>query len=109
MKFMPMIALAAFAAALLAGPAHAADTACMTQATEKKLAGAAKNSFVKKCVRERCEATAVEKQLAGAAKNSFATKCLADGLAPYCTEQAASKKLAGAAKNSFMKKCQSGE
>lgn len=55
-----------------------------------------------------CMTQAKEKKLAGAAKNSFATKCFADGLEPYRAEQAASKKLAGAAKNSFMKKCQSG-
>lgn len=101
------IALAALAALLLAGPSYADDTACLAHATEKKLSGAAKSSFVKKCVRERCETAAADKKLAGAAKNSFSTRCLADGLEPYCAEQAASKKLAGAAKNSFMKKCQS--
>jgi hypothetical protein len=52
--------------------------------------------------------SATEKKLAGAAKNSYTNKCMADGLQPYCTEQAASKKLAGAAKNSFLTKCQSG-
>lgn len=99
--------LAALVSTLLSFSALAADNACLDSAQEKKLAGAAKSSFVKKCVRERCEAGAVDKQLAGAAKSSFTTKCLADGLAPYCAEQAAAKKLAGAAKNSFMKKCQS--
>jgi hypothetical protein len=31
---------------------EAATTACTTQATEKKLAGAAKSSFMKKCVKD---------------------------------------------------------
>jgi hypothetical protein len=50
----------------------------------------------------------MEKKLAGAAKNSFTTKCVADGLQPLCEKQAVGKKLSGAAKTSFMKKCQSG-
>ncbi len=33
--------------------ARDAKTACDAQATEKKLAGAAKNSFTKKCVTDR--------------------------------------------------------
>ena len=100
--------LVALISALLSCSAFAAETACLTTATEKKLAGAAKSSFVKKCVHDQCEAGATEKKLAGAAKNSFTAKCVAEGLEPFCAEQAVSKKLAGAAKNSFMKKCQSG-
>lgn len=65
--------------------AYAADD-CATRATEKKLAGAAKSSFMKKCEADSkaspqgaaCEATAKEKKLAGAAKNSFMKKCVAD-------------------------------
>jgi hypothetical protein len=45
---------------------------CTVQASDKKLAGAAKNSFVKKC----CEDQAAAKKLAGAAKNSFVKKCV---------------------------------
>lgn len=101
--------LAALVSSLLSLSALAADDACLTEAAGKKLSGAARSSFVHKCVRERCEAGAVGRQLAGAARNSFMTRCLADGLEPYCAEQAASKKLAGAAKASFMKKCQSGK
>ena len=52
---------------------------------------------------------AAEKKLAGAAKNSFMKKCQADaGVLPEnaeCAAKAKDKKLAGAAKNSFMKKC----
>ena len=57
---------------------------CEAQATEKKLAGAAKTSFVKKCESDApatmaaCDAKAAEKKLAGAAKTSFTKKCMAD-------------------------------
>jgi len=100
--------LVALISALLAYPAFAAEPACLTTATDRKLSGAAKSGFVKKCVRDRCEVAAAEKTLAGAAKTSFTNKCQADGLQPYCAEQTAAKKLAGAAKNSFMTKCQAG-
>lgn len=59
-----------------------------------------------------CEAKAVSKDgkpLAGAAKNSSIKKCQAD-LKALCEGKAVSesgKKLSGAAKNSFMKKCES--
>lgn len=69
--------------------AFAADPSCEAQATEKKLAGAAKTSFVKKCEADAkgnqagstCEAAAAEKKLAGAAKTSFVKKCVADASA----------------------------
>ena len=58
-----------------------------------------------------CAAKAAEKKLAGAAKNSFMTKCEKDAAAaapatPSCEARAAEKKLAGAAKSSFIKKCE---
>lgn len=59
--------------------AHAADSACMAAAKEKKLSGAARNSFVKKCeadAKSKCEAAATEKKLSGAAKNSNVKKCV---------------------------------
>jgi len=63
----------------------AANPACEAQAMEKKLAGAAKNSFVKKCEKDAmdaatktCDAQAAEKKLAGAAKSSFTKKCVTD-------------------------------
>ena len=66
----------------------AANPTCEAQATEKKLAGAAKNSFVKKCetdaknaVAKTCDAQAAEKKLAGAAKTSFTKKCVTDATA----------------------------
>jgi len=54
---------------------------CAAMAAEKKLAGAAKNSFVKKCESDAtaaCDAKAAEKKLAGAAKTSFTKKCVED-------------------------------
>jgi hypothetical protein len=101
--------LLALLSAVLFQPAFAADPSCLSAAAEKKLAGAAMNSFVKKCVRDACSADAAAKKLAGAAKDSFTRKCVADGLQPFCEEQATGKKLAGAARTSFMHKCQRGD
>ena len=66
---------------LYAISASAADSSCTAQATEKKLAGAAKKSFMEKCQREAkisCDTAAGEKKLAGAAKTSFVNKCVKD-------------------------------
>ena len=76
MKSLTAVALVTLFASTAA---LAADPSCEAQATEKKLAGAAKTSFVKKCNKDATEA---------------ATKT--------CTDQAAEKKLAGAAKSSFV-------
>jgi psiF repeat len=62
--------------------AFAANPSCEAQAAEKKLAGAAKSSFIKKCDKDAAEAATTA-----------------------CTTQATEKKLAGAAQSSFMKKC----
>jgi hypothetical protein len=75
------LALAALILAIAGAPTLAyAQDACLTQATDKKLAGAAKTSFMKKCVRDTCDGQAADKKLAGAAKTSFTTKCMRDGL-----------------------------
>ena len=75
------LALAAFAFCLAAAPTLAfAEDACMTQATDKKLAGAAKTSFMTKCERTACEGQAGDKKLAGAAKTSFVKKCIKDAM-----------------------------
>ena len=65
--------------------AFAANPSCEAQAADKKLAGAAKSSFVKKCDKDAteaatatCNAQATEKKLAGAAKTSFTKKCVKD-------------------------------
>lgn len=77
------------ACALFAGQAFAADATCEAKAVDKNgkpLAGAAKESSIKKCEKmaaagAACETKAVDKNgkaLAGAAKNSFMKKCEAD-------------------------------
>ena len=69
--------------------AYAADTGCEAKAIGKNgkpLAGAAKDSFMKKCEKEAavtasCESKAMGKNgkpLAGAAKSSFMKKCVKD-------------------------------
>lgn len=100
-------------------PAFANDSSqkqCEAQAVSKKLAGAAKTSFIGKCVKDissakksQCEQTATDKKLYGAARNSFVQKCIKTDLAvdaiTQCEKTATDKKLYGAAKNSFVKKC----
>ena len=70
--------------ALLTGISCAyADGTCTSNATDKKLAGAAKTSFMTKCQKDAassCDATAATKKLAGAAKTSFTTKCVTDAI-----------------------------
>ncbi|WP_424603338.1 hypothetical protein [Bradyrhizobium sp.] len=59
---------------------------------------------------EACESKAVGKDgkaLAGAAKTSFMKKCMADACATKAVSQDG-KPLSGAAKASFMKKCEKG-
>ncbi len=66
-----------------AGSAFAQDGTCLAIAAEKKLAGAAKNSFMKKCEKDaaaKCEISSKEKKLAGAAKSSFSKKCVKDAV-----------------------------
>ncbi len=76
------IVRAALALALFGVPTLAfADPSCVAQATDKKLAGAAKTSFMKKCSSDAaasCGQQAADKKLAGAAKTSFTKKCVTD-------------------------------
>jgi hypothetical protein len=68
---------------LLATGAWAEGATCKAGATDKKLAGAAMSSFMKKCETDAmatCNATALEKKLAGAAKTSFTKKCISDAV-----------------------------
>ena len=70
-------------AVALSSSAFAADATCTAAAAEKKLAGAAKTSFLKKCETDAtatCDTAAAEKKLAGAAKNSFTKKCVKDAV-----------------------------
>ena len=111
MKRLALLICTGFA--FLAAPAWAESESCSDVAAQKKLAGAAKTSFLKKCEKDaqaRCEQTAADKKLAGAAKNSFTRKCVNDAVgqrdpASMCEAAATDKKLAGAAKASFISKC----
>ena len=79
---MKSIALAA-AFCIVAGSAFAQSASCKAQATDKKLAGAAMTSFMKKCegdAQKTCDIEAAGKKLAGAAKNSFTKKCVGDAV-----------------------------
>ena len=79
---MKKIVIAAVLGMFAANIAFAADSSCDDKAAEKKLAGAAKNSFLKKCNKDAvltaCGTQATEQKLAGAAKNSFLKKCEKD-------------------------------
>jgi len=82
---MKQIFLAAIIATFAAGSAFAQDASCDSKAVGKDgkpLAGAAKTSFMKKCMHDACATKAVGsdgKVLAGAAKTSFMKKCEAGG------------------------------
>ncbi len=82
MKYLPLAALAAIAVVAATAPATLAQAgSCKAVAAEKKLAGAALNSYMKKCESDAeaaCNASAAEKKLSGAAKTSFMTKCVRD-------------------------------
>jgi hypothetical protein len=77
---MKRIFLAAIVAVFAIGSAVAQES-CESKAVGKDgkaLAGAAKTSFMKKCMTDSCAAKAMSsdgKPLAGAAKNSFMKKC----------------------------------
>ena len=63
--------------------AGAASATCTSDAADKKLAGAAKTSFMGKCQRDAqatCDSSAADKKLAGAAKTSFTKKCVSDAV-----------------------------
>ena len=66
----------------LFGLAHAQNS-CMAKVAEKKLAGASKTSFLKKCENEArsiCENDDVSKRLNGAAKATHIKKCVKDAV-----------------------------
>ena len=77
-KLLTLICALTFGASVMAQ-----EATCQAAATEKKLAGAAKTSFLKKCEADataKCEAAAAEKKLAGAAKTGFEKKCVKDAV-----------------------------
>ena len=68
---------------ILATAAMAEGPTCNAAAAEKKLAGAAKTSFLTKCEKDAsaaCQAASKEKKLSGAAKTSFEKKCIRDAV-----------------------------
>ncbi|MGE0351485.1 hypothetical protein [Hydrogenophaga sp.] len=70
-------------AALVPVASLAEGMSCNAAAMEKKLAGAAKTSFLKKCTRDAaaaCDMASAEKKLSGAAKTSFTKKCNRDAV-----------------------------
>ena len=76
-------------AIVLRNAVFAETPTCEAQASEKKLSGAAKNSFVTKCetdakeaATKACDAQAADKKLSGPAKTSFTKKCVTDATAP---------------------------
>ena len=80
---MRLLFPAALLLASLAGAASAQAQSCTVQAGDKKLAGAAKTSFLTKCEKDAgatCDKQAADKKLNGAAKTSFTTKCVKDAV-----------------------------
>jgi hypothetical protein len=68
---------------VIAGNAFAQSPGCKANAAEKKLAGAALTSFMKKCesdAQKACDMQAAEKKIYGAAKTSFTKKCVKDSV-----------------------------
>jgi hypothetical protein len=75
---MKRIAWGLCIALVAVGMAHAS---CKSEATDKKLAGAAPTSFMTKCERDAtasCENSSAELKLAGAAKTSHMKKSVDD-------------------------------
>jgi hypothetical protein len=78
-----LLLAALFSTAAVSAFAQDPTITCKTQATDKKLAGAALNSFMTKCQKDAaatCDSKAADKKLAGAAKTSFTTKCVKDAV-----------------------------
>ncbi len=76
-KILAILSLAFTTAAMGDGPT------CNASAMERKLAGAAETTFLKKCEKDAtatCDAAAAEKKLSGAAKSSFNRKCVTDAV-----------------------------
>jgi hypothetical protein len=82
-KFALIAVACLFAGGAYAQTTPAAPPSCKAQATDKKLAGAALTSFMKKCETDAttaCDTSAADKKLYGAAKTSFTKKCVTDAV-----------------------------
>jgi hypothetical protein len=80
---MKVMLIAALALGCLTGQAFAQGASCAVQAADKKLAGAAKTSFLGKCEKDAtaaCDKQAADRKLNGAAKTSFTKKCVTDSV-----------------------------
>ncbi len=83
MEEYPMRTIILALALTFAATAANAQATCSVEATNKKLSGAAKTSFLKKCesdAKASCDKQAADKKLSGAAKTSFTTKCVKDSV-----------------------------
>jgi len=84
MRKLPVMLLCCFlTAGAYSQTTPATPPTCKSQAADKKLAGAALNSFMKKCeadAQTACDTSAVDKKLSGAAKASFTKKCVTDAV-----------------------------
>ncbi len=81
--FVVAVSLGLMTAVVIPPSARAEGASCAAVVGDKKLAGAAKASFMKKCeadARTSCDTAAADKKLAGAAKASFTKKCVADAV-----------------------------
>jgi hypothetical protein len=81
--FVLAVTVSLVTSAALPTLAHAEGSSCTATVSDKKLAGAAKTSFMKKCetdAKANCDAAAADKKLAGAAKASFTKKCISDAI-----------------------------
>jgi hypothetical protein len=94
--FVASLFAANLAMAQSAAPAAAKSASCSDQAAEKKLAGAAKNSFMKKCEKE-----------SGAAKSDgkSAAKSAQQEKMKSCNKEAKDKNLKGDERKKFMSGC----
>jgi hypothetical protein len=87
MRILPPMMALMMVGCLIGVGVHAQSTpapaTCKSQATDKKLAGAALTSFMKKCETDAattCDTSAADKKLSGAAKTSFTKKCVTDAV-----------------------------
>lgn len=72
-----------FLALTLSALATGAFASCKTDSADRKLAGAALNSHMKKCEKDAsaaCAADSVVRKLSGAAKTSHMKKCVSDAV-----------------------------
>lgn len=83
MKRIVLIAAMSLIACASVSAETATPPTCKGQAADKKLAGAALTSFMKKCesdAKKKCETESVDQKLKGAAATSHTKKCTTDAV-----------------------------